>query len=174
MRISIAWVTHDVPEVFRLGIDLGCGTGLSGEVFQTRVQRMIGVDLSEKMLACAREKNIYSELVHADGSAFLDQMAESADLFVAADIFVYVGALEALFGLIRSRSLPGALFAFSTEKASGNGYVLQKSGRFAHSPDYIAELAAANGFAVRTCSDVRGRMERGAWVSSQIFVLQLV
>lgn len=47
-------------------VDLGCGTGLAGLAYQAAGTRLIGVDISEKMLAQARKKGIYKELIKAD------------------------------------------------------------------------------------------------------------
>jgi predicted TPR repeat methyltransferase len=37
----------------------------------------------------------------------------------------------------------GALFCFSTETLAGQSYRLQQNGRFAHSSDYIEDVALA-------------------------------
>lgn len=47
-------------------LDLGCGTGLSGEAFRDIARRLVGIDLSANMLAVAREKAIYDELIEGD------------------------------------------------------------------------------------------------------------
>ncbi len=43
-------------------LDLGCGTGLSGEAFRPVVDWMEGVDLSPGMIEQARKKNLYDKL----------------------------------------------------------------------------------------------------------------
>ena len=42
-------------------IVLGCGTGLSGAEFRDLTETLIGIDISDKMIAKAEEKNIYDE-----------------------------------------------------------------------------------------------------------------
>jgi predicted TPR repeat methyltransferase len=49
-----------------LALDLGCGTGLSGAILREATARLVGVDLSSGMLAKARERGLYDELVHAE------------------------------------------------------------------------------------------------------------
>ena len=48
-------------------VDLGCGTGLSGEALRAAGFTLIdGYDFSDGMLALAREKNCYREVISAD------------------------------------------------------------------------------------------------------------
>ena len=59
-------------------LDLGCGTGLMGEVLRPLCTRLEGIDLSGEMLRQARAKGIYDRLEKADIAA-LDLGAERAD-----------------------------------------------------------------------------------------------
>ena len=43
-------------------LDLGCGTGLSDVAVAPLARRLVGVDLSSKMLDKARERNLYYRL----------------------------------------------------------------------------------------------------------------
>src|SRR5690554_6218609 len=43
-------------------LDLGCGTGLSGEAMRAIVDHATGLDISEKMVALADEREVYEEL----------------------------------------------------------------------------------------------------------------
>ena len=55
---------------------------------------MTGVDLSPAMIAKARERGIYDELVAGDAAALLERERERIfDLIVAADSLVYIGDL---------------------------------------------------------------------------------
>lgn len=155
-------------------IDLGCGTGLNGELFGKIADRLIGVDLSDKMLEIALNKNIYNDLHLADIVTFLDDSSDLYDLFMATDVFVYVGALERVFSAIKDRSLPGAYFAFSTEWIDGTGFVLQKSARYAHSRDYIQSLCRHFGFEIALCEAVNLRKDQDAWVQGDLFILRLI
>ena len=44
-------------------LDAGCGTGLCGPLVAPYARRLVGVDLSARMLAQARARNVYDELV---------------------------------------------------------------------------------------------------------------
>jgi predicted TPR repeat methyltransferase len=131
-------------------LDLGCGTGLCGRLIQAQAGSVEGVDLSSAMVAQAKASGAYRRVVHGDLLAFLRESTEPVDLVMAADVFIYVGALDAVFEAVRSRLQPGACFAFSVELATdGSELKLLPCLRYAHSPAYIDRLAALNGFRVR-------------------------
>ena len=126
-------------------LDLGCGTGLAGPHLRALAQRLTGVDLSANMLAQAGAREVYDALVQADVAEFLAAAGESFDLVLAADVFIYVGALEAVFREL-ARVVPvGGTFCFTVEEAAGE-MELRASLRYAHSEAYLRGLAAANGF----------------------------
>ncbi|MDO9435003.1 tetratricopeptide repeat protein [Hydrogenophaga sp.] len=135
---------------YGLVLDLGCGTGLCGQLVHPYADAVDGVDLAEAMVGQARASGAYREVVHGDLLGFLQAKNERADLVVAADVFIYVGALDAVFAAVHQRLKPGGCFAFSVEVASGQpGLQLRHSLRYAHTPDYIEQLAQAQGFRVR-------------------------
>ena len=47
-------------------LDAGCGTGLCGVLVAPFARRLVGVDLSDGMLAHAGDKNIYHALIRAE------------------------------------------------------------------------------------------------------------
>jgi predicted TPR repeat methyltransferase len=135
-------------------LDLGCGTGLSGLAVAPVARRLVGVDLSPGMLAESRARGCYHELFEADIVAWAQAAAPAQfDLVVAADVFIYLGALEALFAAIARLARPRALFAFSLEAGEGRDWRLQESGRYAHSAAYVERLARDNRFAVASRTD---------------------
>lgn len=135
---------------FERVLDLGCGTGLCGRLIQAQAGAVDGVDLSSAMVAQARASGAYRRVVHGDLLAFLRESTEPVDLVMAADVFIYVGALDAVFEAVRERLQPGACFAFSVELATdGSELRLLPSLRYAHSAAYVDRLCALNGFRVR-------------------------
>ena len=52
-------------------LDLGCGTGLAGQMLRPCASRLVGVDLSAEMLAKAEARNIYDQLVAAELTEWL-------------------------------------------------------------------------------------------------------
>jgi len=130
-------------------LDLGCGTGLCGATVAATTRRLVGVDLSPGMLRQARARACYQELFEADIVAWAQAASPAQfDLIVAADVLIYLGALEALFAALARLARPRALFAFSLEVCADRDWRLQESGRYAHSPAYVERLASAHGFAV--------------------------
>ena len=94
-----------------------------------------GVDLSVNMLALARDKGCYATL-HTDSiSHYLRTTAERYDLFIATDVFIYIGDLRELFAAAAAAARPGALFCCSTERREAAGFELRATGRFACAAD---------------------------------------
>nr|WP_321468691.1 tetratricopeptide repeat protein [uncultured Desulfobulbus sp.] len=154
------------------GLDLGCGTGLSGQAFKSRIEVLDGVDLSAAMLRQAAEKNCYHSLCLDSIDHFLHNTSESYDFFLATDVFIYVGALEDIFTMAHDHARPGALFCFSTESLADEGFRLLPTGRFAYSSGYIHTLADSTGWKVLSEEPTRLRRERDDWIAGELWILQ--
>ena len=130
--------------------DLGCGTGLCGPLIKPAADRVDGLDVSERMLDQSRATGVYTDLVQADISEWLATVQRQDDLVMAADVFIYVGALEPVFAGVARVLAPGGVFAFSVEELSGGEDLrLMPSLRYAHSEAYVRRLAQAHGMQVR-------------------------
>jgi len=134
---------------FATCLDLGCGTGISGAFLRPIADRLIGVDLSAGMLAQAQSRGVYDALSLDAIEPFLEKTVERFDLFFAADVFIYVGAVDRLFGQAAQRATAGAWFAFSAETAEGENFALRPSGRYAHSLPYLERVMSAAGWQLR-------------------------
>lgn len=160
-------------ERFRLALDLGCGTGLMGERLRRICDRLEGVDISAEMLRKAREKNIYDRLEKADLQNF-SHAGPSPDLMTAADVFMYVGALEGIFSTVSHLLAPDGLFAFTVEKLdAGDGFALQPSRRYAHSEAYVRRMLAENGLVLVAVRTERIRDDRKEPVSGLVVTAEL-
>ncbi|MBM3547110.1 MAG: tetratricopeptide repeat protein [Alphaproteobacteria bacterium] len=146
---------------FASGVDLGCGTGMSGAFLRPIVDRLVGVDLSPGMLAQAEARGVYDDLSLAAIDPFLAKSSDRFDLFFAADVFMYVGAVDALLAKAAARAAPRAWFACSIETAEGAGFVLRPSGRYAHSLAYLERAMAATGWQIRDQEALTIRTEHG-------------
>jgi predicted TPR repeat methyltransferase len=153
-------------------LDLGCGTGLSGETFRPHARTLIGVDISAKMLEIARQRHIYNNLVCGDLVEFLEAQGRNFDLVVAADVFVYVGDLTAVFRTVHRALRPAGLFGFSVEAGGEQDFALGTNLRYAHSAAYLRRLAEAHGFAVELIEAKILRKEDGVDVSGTLAVLR--
>ena len=156
---------------FAAVLDLGCGTGLAGELFKIRCDRLAGVDLSPGMIAVARHKQLYDRLVVADLLAFLGgEPRASASLIIAADVFVYIGDLWAIFAQCARVLQPGGLMAFTLQKGEA-GFSIGADLRYTHGAAHIADLAIKAGLRVEKSTDVSTRKDRGHDVPGLAFVL---
>lgn len=155
-------------------IDLGCGTGLFGQAVRPFAALLTGIDLSDAMLSKARERGIYDHLIQSDAVSFLQRKEQMADLVVATDVLIYVGALEALFAQIPACLSAAGIFAFSTESPPDltEDYRLEKSGRFSHHHRYIDRLAELNSLAIIKRIDTVLRTESATPLSGYVFILQ--
>jgi predicted TPR repeat methyltransferase len=145
-------------------LDAGCGTGLCGPELARWAERLVGVDLSGRMLARAREKGVYDELVREELTAFMESRPGAFDLIVSADTLVYFGALESVVDAVTRALRPGGSFVFTVEEATGSGpadtFHLRLHGRYAHTRAYVERLFGEAGFAVEVTS-AQLRMEAG-------------
>ncbi|MEN8257444.1 MAG: tetratricopeptide repeat protein [Thermodesulfobacteriota bacterium] len=156
---------------FESALDMGCGTGLAGEAFHDVTDKLIGLDLSPKMLALAEQKGLYTSLHETDICSFLKESQGSFDLFLAADVFVYIGDLDDIFSLVKDRAHADALFLFSTELADQD-FSLKETGRYGHAENYIRQIAENNGLAVINVTAANIRKEKGEWIAGNLYLLQ--
>lgn len=140
-------------------LDLGCGTGLIGPVARPLARRLDGLDLSPQMLVRAAELNLYDALHEADAEAFLVKADDAWDAIIAADMLIYLGALESLVAAIASALRPEGLFIATTEEVDGESWELQPSGRYRHSRRYLRQVLEAAGLTVQQLDAVVLRHE---------------
>jgi predicted TPR repeat methyltransferase len=130
-------------------LDAGCGTGLCGPLIGGYARRLVGVDLSGRMLDQARERGMYHELVQGELTAYLREHEQAFDLIVSADTLVYFGPLADVAAAAAAALRPGGVFVFTVEEApSGDeplGYGIQHHGRYVHSQAYVGEVLRSAG-----------------------------
>ena len=131
-----------------------------------------GVDLSVNMLALARDKGCYAVL-HTDSIAHhLQATAERYDLFIATDVFIYIGDLRDTFAAAAGAARPGALFCCSTETLDRGDYQLRATGRYAYSRGYLTDTAATAGWTVLTVEPTSLRREGDERIAGDLWVLR--
>jgi predicted TPR repeat methyltransferase len=134
---------------FTAALDLGCGTGLCGALVRPVAEWLEGVDLSSNMVAQAQARGVYDLVEQGDVLAHLQAATRRYDLVLAADVFIYVGALDRVFAAVASGLESGGLFCFSVEEAAaGQEIALQPSLRYVHSEGYLRRLAGEHGFSI--------------------------
>jgi predicted TPR repeat methyltransferase len=174
-------------------IDLGCGTGLCGPCLSPYAATLTGVDLSQNMLARAARHGLYDRLVCAELVGFLSDRREhgTADVAVAADVFVYIGDLSAVFAALRLALRPGGLLVFSVEameegedgdgraddcrddRAEDRSYRLLPSNRYAHTAAYLRRLAGRHGLTVMAIDTCAGRRENGVAIPAYAVTMRI-
>ena len=151
-------------------LDLGCGTGLVGEVLKPYAHTLIGVDLSQGMLSQAAAKNLYYQLHKSDITNYLLSSCEQYDLIVCMDTFIYIGRLDVIFELIYKKLKIGGRLLFSTEKMVGDNklsYQLNVSGRYSHQQANLSTMLNKTGFKIAEIFDVTIRNESGYPIEGQ-------
>lgn len=152
-------------------LDAGCGTGLCGPELRPTTRRLVGVDLSPRMLARAETRGMYDSLVCEDLVSFLSRSPRVFDLIVAADVMIYFGDLGNVLASAALATRQGGWLIFSTEAFGGPKYRLLPTGRFAHAPDYVQQ-AASPEFALHSCAHTTLRPEGANRVPGHLFVFR--
>ena len=63
---------------------------------------------------------------------------------------------------------------FSIELTDRDNFILQDSGRYAHSHNYIIYLANRYHFTIESNSNVGIRKEKGEWIPGSIYALRYI
>jgi predicted TPR repeat methyltransferase len=151
-------------------LDAACGTGLMGELLRASVSRLVGVDLSPGMLARARNRGIYDELLETELTEYLSSSPSRFDAVTCVDSFVYFGDLEEVVRASRRVLKTGGLLCFTLERCRATDgvedYALQAHGRYRHRSSYVERLLEAAGYVDVRVENVIARMESGEPVPS--------
>lgn len=153
-------------------LDLGCGTGLSGESFQDIAEHMVGADLSPKMIEKASERKIYNELLCGDVVTALRSYTSQWDLLLAADVLVYLGDLDEFMQASSNALSSDGWLLFSVEKSIEDKISLGKSGRYAHSLDYLQDLSEQYNLDLIKSAETVLRQDYGNDIAGYLVVMK--
>jgi len=165
-------------------LDLGCGTGLTGMALSDCTSHRTGVDLSEKIVELAFDREVYDDLYVGEAVEFLADFEEEDgarpnwDLIAATDVFPYLGAVEPFLENAAGRLTPGGFLAFSTETLpdevlNGRSYMVGPKNRFAQAEGYIRTSLEATGFECLAMEPITVRLEEGDPVPGHLVIARL-
>ena len=169
------------PLTIKKVIDLGCGTGLLGELIANEMPwvELSGVDLSARMVEISRERqsrrgNVYTSVNQEDAATYLSTIKiHSIDAILASDVFIYVGDISNLLAESSKCLGKDGVLGFTVENYYGGpGLKLLKSGRFGHSLSYIKQVVLENGFEVLIWKDCVLRQQGGVDVNGASVILR--
>ena len=157
-------------------LDAGCGTGLCGLLLRSSAKTLVGVDLSAGMLAKARARKVYDELVEAELCAHMRSRPAAFDLVNCADTLCYFGDLGEAAAAARSCLRPGGHIGFTVEAAApdaAESFKIQTHGRYGHSAPYVMSVLQDAGFQDVERESVVLRKERGQDVAGHMVIGRL-
>lgn len=166
--------TLDSPRDSKV-LDLGCGTGLLGKNIVEQYPDLEGVDISVNMIEETRKKDIYNTLYTDDIYDFLVKNTQEFNLIIAADVFIYIGGLKAIFSTVRKSLSSDGYFIFTIELFSENNnenFQLAKNGRFSHTMEYVEILCKDTGFEVIEKEEIILREQNKVGQKGAIFILK--
>lgn len=162
---------------FTITLDLGCGTGLMGEAIRAETAFLAGCDLSVRMVEKARAKTqhdglpLYDKLAVAGLVEFLTSRRDgSADLILAADVFVYLGELAPAFAQSARVLAAGGLIAFSVQSHAGDGVIVGEDRRFAHGEAWLRQRLGEARLTPLLIEAASTRQDRGQPVPGLVVV----
>jgi predicted TPR repeat methyltransferase len=160
---------------FAAMLDLGCGTGLAGEAFRDKADKLVGVDLSPGMIEQAKKKDIYDRLEAGDVVEFLTAekaAGEEYDLVLAADVFAYLPDLAPIARAAAGVLTPGGLLAFTVESYGGEGVELTDSLRYSHGAAHVRAALENAGLMLLSLDSASTRTEKGSPVPGMVAVAE--
>jgi predicted TPR repeat methyltransferase len=166
-------------------LDLGCGTGLTGMALADCTEHRTGVDLSERIVELAFDRQVYDDLYVGEAVEFLkefeddDGVREKWNLVAATDVFPYLGAVEPFLQAAADRLAPRGYLAFSTETLDekvleGRSYMVGPKNRFAQGENYIRSALNSAGFEILAMDPITVRQEDGYPVPGHLAVARLI
>ena len=146
-------------------LDIGCGTGLCGPLVKPHTERLVGVDLSPRMLNRARHRNVYSELHEAELTGYMRDSKSQFHTIICVDTFVYFGALDEAVDAAQAILEPGGYLVFTVERHEvddfEDGFRLQHHGRYSHHEPYVRSTLEAARLEVVSLEQIVPRKEGG-------------
>lgn len=152
-------------------LDIGCGTGLAGAELRPLAHRLVGVDLSPRMVEQAMRRGIYDDIASGDMVEAMRRAPGAWDLIAAADVLAYVGDLRPVFQAAATALRPGGLFVATVEEGRGDAPELKPTRRFGHSEAHLRRVAEDAGLLLVAVERAVLRLEKRQMVAGLVFAL---
>jgi predicted TPR repeat methyltransferase len=126
-------------------LDAGCGTGLGAPLLRPYARRLVGADLSPRMVELAAERGLYDDLVVCDITDYAAEREGVYHLIVAIDTLVYFGDLTPVIRAFARGLEPGGDVVFTVEQGRSDGpdgYRIHPHGRYSHTEPYVNGVVA--------------------------------
>jgi predicted TPR repeat methyltransferase len=131
---------------YRRILDLGCGTGLLATHLPSRVERLVGIDLSPAMLAAAERRGRYARLLPGDVMTVIMDLSERFDAVLSSCVLYYIADLRPVFREVARLLDPGGAFVFTVDPSpDGQPVGVTNPGEYCHSRSHLRALAAEAG-----------------------------
>jgi predicted TPR repeat methyltransferase len=176
--VAASLIHHPLYQTGRAAVlDAGCGTGLCGPLLKSTASRLVGVDLSPKMLEQASDRGVYDDVHVGELTGFMRSHPAEFDIVVAADVLCYFGELETAVQAARQTLRPGGILSFSVEAlldaSSDENFRIRLHGRYSHARCYVVRVLECAGFAPPHIDPAVLRKEFGQPVHGYIVMTQL-
>ena len=152
-------------------LDLGCGTGLFGKEIRSFCNKLVGVDISKKMLEQAKKKEVYDYLIKSDIISYLSKESMYYNTFICIDTLIYIGDLSEIFNLIKNKNKANGRFIFTTEHNEKEDICFEESGRYSHSKTYIEKLCKEFNYNLTYFKTINLRKEKKEFLIGGIYIL---
>jgi predicted TPR repeat methyltransferase len=167
-------------------LDLGCGTGLCGSLFEAPAHTLIGVDLSSSMATRAKALNVYEKVIVADVIAFAKNVVPNnkIDLVLLSDVLGYIGDVSDFFQDLSHSLRKNGMIALTIEvlkveegfcSNKENQYSLHTlHGRFRHCKQYVLDSLLRAGMHIVYNDHAQLRLQNRKGVKGQLIIGQKI
>jgi len=154
-------------------LDLGCGSGLGGDVFRPIAKSIVGVDMAPAMVKRCATRGVYNQVVLSSASDYLQDRSQQFDFILSTDLFIYIGDISVVMHRGAMALRPGGMMGISIETHDhpNADFVLLPTRRYAQSVSYMNRMASENGLIELKSSIIPLRREGNGWIMGRIFIL---
>lgn len=148
-------------------VEVGCGTGLCGQVIRKVSRHLRGVDLSQEMLKKAKLKNTYDALDYQEAIDFLKRHPHSIDCLMVFDVSPYMSDFLKVFEFENIFEM-----MFTIEISEIYPKYLESSGRISYHPKAIEEASQKNQYQIFHQEKLGARIQHQQFVNLMFYHLK--